>query len=63
MTFNVITPRVITVTITADETGFISVETRGPIDGNRGLVQLLDAARVLAVQGIQKAPPGRTPRL
>jgi hypothetical protein len=27
------------------------------------LVQLLDAARVLAVQGIQKAPPGRTPRL
>jgi hypothetical protein len=60
MTFPVINLRSITVTITVDESGFMAIDARGPLDGNRGLVQLLDEARRLAVQGSKQVPPGRT---
>jgi hypothetical protein len=61
MSFQVINLRQIVVTITVDESGFMSIEARGPLDGNRGLVQLLDEARKIAVRGKQDVPPGRLP--
>jgi hypothetical protein len=61
MAFNVINQRQIVVTITVDESGFMTVEARGPLAGNRGLVQLLDEARKIAIQSRQDVPPGRLP--
>jgi len=44
--------RTVIVTITVSETGRIVIDTAGPIDGWAGLVALLEAARVMAEQGM-----------
>jgi hypothetical protein len=43
--------RLVTVLITVSENGRISVDARGPVNGNEGLVTLLEEARKLAEQG------------
>ena len=59
MVFDIINQRTIVVTVTVNESGFMSVEVRGPLSGSRALVQLLDSARNMVVQGDNKTIPER----
>jgi hypothetical protein len=54
--------KTIHVLITISDTGRITVDVRGPVDGKEGMLQILESARELVEQGNFGTGPKRTQR-